>query len=108
MLVRKRLELLEHFYFCFLVACNLKRKQHSHLNDNVIKQFMYEWLTTAEQSQIFHRSLSIEVKWLKSELLTLTVQEIISILNRIYYALAQEQLKLNKNQHSILAVNSCL
>lgn len=96
MLVGKRLDILEHFYFCLLVACNLKRKQLLRSNDNIIKQFMREWLTTAEQSQNFHQSLKVEVTWLKSELLTSTVKEIISVLNRIYYALVQEQSTLKK------------
>lgn len=96
MLVGKRLEVLEHFYFCFLVACYIKRKQCRLNDDQAFRRLMNDWLTGIQYTQYFDRSLNCEVAWLKTELPQRSASEIIIMLNRIYYALIQEQSSLKR------------
>ena len=60
--------ILNHFYYCFLLAIKL-RKCNLPLVDGInSKVFMKQWLSTAQNNRLFDRLIYDEIQWLLDSL----------------------------------------
>lgn len=102
MSVGKRLQQLEHFYFCFLVACKIRLKQQTDDSEKAIKIFMDDWLTAALDIKFFDGSLLKEIVWLKYEILIQPSVNILRMLDKIHCALLAEGVEneMDDNLHA--------
>lgn len=63
----EKVRIINHFYYCMNVAVRMKKYAYPGMNESQIKLFYKEWLSRAQEKQIFDKIVLAEITWLKSE-----------------------------------------
>jgi hypothetical protein len=60
--------ILNHFYYCFLLAIKLRKCNLPLVNSINLKIFMEQWLFTAQNKKLFDKLVYDEIQWLLESL----------------------------------------
>ena len=79
--------ILNHFYYCFLLAIKLRKRNLPSMNGINQKIFMRQWLSTAQKKRLFDKLVYEEIQWLLASLSDerTTFQEFEFNIELIYY-----------------------
>lgn len=77
---------INHFYYCLLVAIQLRKKFVPFESDNQRKRFIIDWLYTAQKRKSFSRITYAEILWLVNEFMRFnkSLSELEACIDKIY------------------------
>lgn len=80
----EKVRIINHFYYCMNVAVRMKKYAYPKINESQIKAFYREWLSRAQEKQIFDKIVLAEITWLKSEIRKYSADDFESRLYTVY------------------------